>query len=191
MVLEPDNFSRDVPLLVSAVLRACSQQRRALTQRAILDNDLAGLKSILAYHTLAEAVLQDSQFSVHGTPLHFLVQHPASLPCLPLLLDRGALTSSPNAQGLLPVHSAVQAGLLPVVQRLVDVAAWPPEQGGAGMPAEVLVNLRTTPPCLSGEGVEAGGKDPATPSSAEQQQHPVDRTPLHLSTDEEVSNGYQ
>ena len=180
-VLEPDNFSRDVPLLVSALLRACSRQRRDITQQAIIANDIVGLKTILAYHTLAEAVLQDTNFSPFGTPLHFVVQNPKCLPCLPLLVDRGALVDSPNAEGLLPVHTAVQAGHLTVVQRMVEVAAWSLEQGGGALSSDVLVNLRTTIPSshLENKVVEKS-TDHLVKS------HVVDRTPLHLSSDEEV-----
>ena len=163
-VLEPDNFSRDVPLLVAALLSACSNKRRELTQQAIQTNDIAALKSVLAYHTLAEAVLQDVHFSSHGTPLHHVVQTPGSLACLPHVVDRDALVASPNAQGLLPVHTAVllargggeESTGLDVLQRLVEVAAWPAEQGGGGLAPELLVNLRTTTPvsCTTDEAVD-------------------------------------
>lgn len=183
-VLEPDNFTRDVPLLLDALLAACSHKRRQLTQQAIQANDIPALRHILAYHTLAEAVLQDVHFSSHGTPLHYVIQTPASLSCLPHVVDRDALAACPNAQGLLPVHTAVllagpdgaEEGVgLSVLQRLVEVAAWPCDQGGGGMSPEVLVNLRTTAPhsCLT-------DTDKDTIAEA------VDRTPLHLSTDEEV-----
>jgi hypothetical protein len=180
VVLEPDNFSRDVPLLAAAVLAACTRKRRQLAQQAIRANDIPALKRILAYHTLAEAVLQDVHFCPHGTPLHFVVQHPASLPCLPHLVDRDALMASPDARGLLPVHAAVAANRLDVVQRLVEVAGWAPEQGGAWVSPDLLVNLRTLPPDPPPSSSTEDTDSDATPPAA------TDRTPLHLSRDEEV-----
>mmetsp|Transcript_20244 Transcript_20244/g.34135 ORF Transcript_20244/g.34135 Transcript_20244/m.34135 type:complete len:1344 (-) Transcript_20244:174-4205(-) len=176
-VLEPENFSRDVPLILDSLLRACTHRRRGLTQKAIIANDITGLKHILAYHTLAEAVLQDVNFSSYGTPLHFLVQNPGCISCLPFLVDRGALVDSPNAQGLLPVHTAVQGGELAVLQRMVEVAAWPLDQGGGGVPPDVLVNLKTSAPDCTPDQQPT---DSLTPPA-------VDRTPLHLSSDEEIT----
>jgi hypothetical protein len=171
-------------MLLARLLFACSHKRRQLTQEAIKANDLAGLKHILSYHTVAEAVLQDVHFCSHGTPLHFLVQeHPGSLSCLQHVVDRGALEASFSREGLLPVHAAVLAGRLDVLQRLVEVAAWPPEQGGGGLAPEVLVNLRTCAVTGAGEATfasDAAGSSGTGPGGV------FDRTPLHLSTDEEV-----
>ena len=166
-VLEPDNFNRDVPLLLAALLSACNCKRRKLTHQAILSNDIVGLKDILAYFTVTEAILQDVNYSASGTPLHFVTQNPKHAACLPFLVDRDALTISANKQGLLPIHTAVLTGSLELLHRLVEVASWPQERGGGDLTPVSLVNLRT---CA---GITNDGA--------------FDRTPLHISTDEEVT----
>lgn len=111
----------------------------------------------------------------------------------------------PNSRGYHPVHVAVtgmamSAGTsaqdetgtkrervaqewLAVLKRLIEVGAWPCEQGGGGLRPEQHVNLRTSK-CIAAEAIPTGSTGQAVSSGARPEV--FDRSPLHLSEDEEV-----
>jgi ankyrin repeat protein len=138
VIIEPDDVTKTSTLCTQ--LTIVSNQSRVVAMIQIINEDDSDkLTELFNYCRHTKALMEDLNFSSHGTALHYTL-YKVSVRCLPIVFFTLGTTSLSieNHQSLLPVHVAVLTGNDSLLKTFLQIVS------SYGLSASDLFNMTNT-----------------------------------------------